>query len=458
MFTITDLGSAQPHALSDSGSDSMREGRATMTLAQRSRARIHPATGAWGNHWSGLAAEAAAHAADASINRIDCAGISMRAAGLIASAHGRVLSPIVRLVAHVLHSLRSLGWSVSAQGVVTPRMGLELAPIAAAASTLTAVLQAALHSARIAEHSAVTGLRAISDGLPEVVAPALPTSPAEATAVEVTAAPGAATEVTAVVPAQLTPPRAVSRPTAHGSITTVGDIAHAERIITLVSGVGSSSPDAVTKNTVWAQRLVAHQAAAGQKLAVIAWHDYPAPSTVVVAASPRRAHAAAERLVEFQRDLRRRYPAAQHDLVGYSYGSVVVGAARARDDRVASAIHVWGSPGIGRAKAARSPQTRPQQRPTPVISTHVPGDLIRLTTTEIGGAHGPDPSYPHARSWASYQWSRFLDASLWARRDFDTHSSYLWDPTTLRKLTRSGKQSAASGKFLTRTAPGTLAS
>ena len=67
-----------------------------------------------------------------------------------------------------------------------------------------------------------------------------------------------------------------------------------------------------------------------------------------------------------------------------------------------------------------------------VYNEHVPGDMIRLTTTPNVGVHGKDPAAPdfgsESGSWSSYRWGRILDLYLMQRGETDAHSSYMWSP------------------------------
>src|SRR5699024_4326648 len=69
----------------------------------------------------------------------------------------------------------------------------------------------------------------------------------------------------AVMPAQ-----SINLP--YGTATVVGDVAKADRVITLVGGVGSRGEAAKAKQVRFAQQL------AGEKVAVVSWNGYHAPS------------------------------------------------------------------------------------------------------------------------------------------------------------------------------------
>ena len=239
--------------------------------------------------------------------------------------------------------------------------------------------------------------------------------------------------------------------TPHGPVVTVGDVESVDEVITLVSGVGSSSADAYVRTEAWARATAADAAAHGRNVAVVAWHGYSAPGDLPGAISQAPAKEGATALREHQRQLRERNPDAKLQVVGYSYGSVVVGeaAAKGSEGLTADEVRFWGSPGV-HALHAEDLQlnTQPDERPDAqgshgqVINEHVPGDMIRLTTTSGFGVHGKDPASPDfapnsggsdsatpdSGSWSSYGWGRILDLYLMSRGETDAHSSYMWSP------------------------------
>lgn len=155
---------------------------------------------------------------------------------------------------------------------------------------------------------------------------------------------------------------------------------HAAQVSTFVGGVGSSSPES-WPTAVERARTIAY-ATHGPAMA---WIGYSAPSTVSRAAHEEPARRGAAELVRFQRALRQRFPHAQHILLGYSYGSVVVGKA-AQQDYVADDIVLVGSPGASVDSAS--------QLHGRVWSARNAEDPIAIATGPRGGIHGPDPSSP----------------------------------------------------------------
>lgn len=152
----------------------------------------------------------------------------------------------------------------------------------------------------------------------------------------------------------------------------------AAQVSTFVGGVGSS--DAASWPTAVERARAIARATSGP---TVAWIGYSAPSSLARAAHEDPARRGATELGRFQRALRQRFPHAQHILLGYSYGSVVVGKA-AQQDYVADDIVLVGSPGAsvgaasqlhGRAWSARNTE-----------------DPIAVATGPRGGIHGPDPS------------------------------------------------------------------
>ena len=176
-------------------------------------------------------------------------------------------------------------------------------------------------------------------------------------------------------------------------------------------------------------------------MAVVAWHGYPAPGDLTSAISKDAAKVGAPALREHQRQLRERNPHAKLQVVGYSYGSVVVGeaAAKGSDGLVADEVRLWGSPGV-HAEKAEDLQLDAKDGHGEVHNEHVPGDMIRLTTTPEFGVHGKDPAAPDFNapprgadgasegSWSSYGWGKILDLYLMQRGETDAHSSYMWSP------------------------------
>lgn len=125
--------------------------------------------------------------------------------------------------------------------------------------------------------------------------------------------------------------------------------------------------------------------------AVVAWVGYTAPQTLVSAASRRFADAAAPHLHRFQDGLRVTHqgPRSHHTVIGYSYGSVVIGhAARDgvlnADDVVFTAGPGVGAPHVGSLRLAAVPR---RDTGYYVHATIARWDFIRAL-----GLHGPQPA------------------------------------------------------------------
>ncbi|WP_412100008.1 alpha/beta hydrolase [Corynebacterium aurimucosum] len=155
---------------------------------------------------------------------------------------------------------------------------------------------------------------------------------------------------------------------------------HAAQVSTFVSGVGSSET-ASWPTAVERARAIA-RATNGP---TVAWIGYSAPASLPRAAHEDPARRGAAELGRFQRALRQRFPHAQHILLGYSYGSVVVGKA-AQQDYVADDIVLVGSPGASVDSASHLHGR--------VWSARNTEDPIAIATGPRGGIHGPDPSSP----------------------------------------------------------------
>lgn len=155
---------------------------------------------------------------------------------------------------------------------------------------------------------------------------------------------------------------------------------HAAQVSTFVGGVGSSET-ASWPTAVERARAIA-RATNGP---TVAWIGYSAPASLPRAAHEDPARRGAAELGRFQRALRQRFPHAQHILLGYSYGSVVVGKA-AQQDYVADDIVLVGSPGASVDSAS--------QLHGRVWSARNTEDPIAIATGPRGGIHGPDPSSP----------------------------------------------------------------
>ncbi|WPF65948.1 MULTISPECIES: alpha/beta hydrolase [unclassified Corynebacterium] len=192
-----------------------------------------------------------------------------------------------------------------------------------------------------------------------------------------------------------------------------GDLDSAESVTTFVAGVGSSDPHS------WPAQLergrsIAH-ATGG---AAITWLGYQAPATLPQAIATDPARAGAQELQRFQRDLTARNPRQRRVVLGYSYGSVVVGQA-ATTGLLADAVVLMGSPGVPLDHASKFHLRG--SGPGSVHALTSTGDLIDLTATGRGGVHGVDPTA-----------TRF-GAKVWPTGPGD-HSSYWDDPLVFQAL------------------------
>lgn len=383
----------------------------------------------WGESWSGQAADAANHATDSAANQLDTAGFSSRIIGRVAGTHADLLSPTRTTVRTTAGLARTALMSVSADGEVSAQHLAFIPGVGGAAQslahTLTQVLRGALKLARLLDIASGGTISTISSS----VAP--PRSDVEVDGAEGASVPNS--------PQSLPPVERMKTP--HGPVVTAGNVESADEVITLVSGVGSSSPEALARTEAWARATAADAAAQGKNVAVVAWHGYPAPGDLTSAISKDAAKVGAPALREHQRQLRERNPHAKLQVVGYSYGSVVVGeaAATGSDGLVADEVRLWGSPGV-HAEKAEDLQLNAKDGHGEVHNEHVPGDMIRLTTTPEFGVHGKDPAAPDFNapprgadgasegSWSSYGWGKILDLYLMQRGETDAHSSYMWSP------------------------------
>lgn len=414
--TVDALKSANVEALRSAADLFTRNGDKTSRHAANAREQAK-----WGADWSGQAADAAGHATDSAANQLDTAGFSSSTIGQLAGTHADVLGPTRSVVRTTVGLARGALMSVHQDGEVSARHLAFIPGIGEAAQNLalvlTNILRGALQLASVLDRVSGTAISAISG----TVVP--PRSDVGVGEVE------GASSIKG--PQNLPPVQRVDTP--HGPVVTVGDVENADEVITLVSGVGSSNADALTRTEAWARATAADAAAHGRNVAVVAWHGYSAPGDLPGAISRAPAQEGATALREHQRQLRERNPDAKLQVVGYSYGSVVVGEAaeKGSEGLAADEVRFWGSPGV-HAQHAEDLQLNSQAGHGEVINEHVPGDMIRLATTPGFGVHGKDPASPdfapNSNSWSSYGWGRILDLYLMSRGETDAHSSYMWSP------------------------------
>lgn len=179
---------------------------------------------------------------------------------------------------------------------------------------------------------------------------------------------------------------------------TFGEIDAPKHIITVVPGVGSSTPSGQLSTLTKAAAL--HQ---GTEATVVAWQGYTAPANLAAGLATQPAQVGAEALTHYQRELRRQYPDATLTVVGHSYGSVVAGYA-APEGLEADTLVLAGSPGVPRAALQHHN----------IMSVLGGRDPIGLTGTTMGAIHGIDP---HALNSGA--------RTYWLRGD---HGGYFTDP------------------------------
>ncbi|MBC3185786.1 hypothetical protein H7347_04225 [Corynebacterium sp. zg-331] len=192
-----------------------------------------------------------------------------------------------------------------------------------------------------------------------------------------------------------------------------GDLDSAASVTTFVAGVGSSDTASWPTQLDRGRRIA--EATGG---AAIAWLGYRAPEGLPEAIATSPARAGAQALQRFQRDLAARNPGQRRVVLGYSYGSVVVGHAAATG-LLADATVLMGSPGVPLRHATEFRLRG--SGPGSVHALTATGDLIELAATGHGGIHGVDPTAPA------------FGARVWPTQPGD-HSSYWDDPLVLRAL------------------------
>ncbi|WP_426716151.1 alpha/beta hydrolase [Corynebacterium auriscanis] len=440
---IFSMENARPASILRAGNDVLHHSRQIISGAGRARTLSD-----WEHAWTGIASSAANHRVQASINPIDVLGITAQGVAGVFLAHGQLLELVCRIVRGTTAAARTAGMIIAPDGTVSPGPAGAVPGVnvwaVSASRALSAVLRGALSIARVSDAAAAGAVHSATTGMKE---PPKMGGGGWSGASELKEVP---------VDEQQNP---------FGTVRTYGRIGNAEEVITLVSGVGSSGEDSRAKTDLWARQKVTEAAAAGKQVAVVAWHGYPAPDSVAEAVSPSAAKAAAGDLREFQRELRQHAPNARLHVVGYSYGSTVVGLAGKTTDKgvrhspaspasppglEADRISLWGSPGAGVGDAGDiamlnhgTPNAGAWGSDTPneagqVTVERAPGDLIGLVTTPLGGPLGRDPASPmfhegfdqkaSATGWGEYLWRNLTDMYLWSRGETDSHSSYLWDP------------------------------
>ncbi|RNE49946.1 alpha/beta hydrolase [Corynebacterium alimapuense] len=200
-------------------------------------------------------------------------------------------------------------------------------------------------------------------------------------------------------------------------VAAVGNPDTADSVVTVVAGVGSSDPSS------WPTQIDrVRTVAAATGGAAVLWLGYQAPAQLPQAISSHAARQAGQDLRVFQQQLAQRQPDQRRILVGYSYGSVVAGAAAAGGTGLSTDdLVLVGSPGVGvdHASQLRLNGTNPQ-----VSAVVNPGDPIALAATKMGGVHGIDPASPG------------FGARVWSGNPQGDHSSYWEDPLFLEQLAK----------------------
>ena len=379
--------------------------------------------------WQGAAADAAHHRLSTALTQADSTGWAAGLCGTSTSGYARTL----QVAQNILKALR---WvdpmiRIDSAGVAHTEMPA-LLPLN---GVLTGIAQSALTLVRAVDSATGTAVDALASHARPV--PVVGWGDAE---------PGGA----AVMPAQ-----SINLP--YGTATVVGDVAKADRVITLVGGVGSRGEAAKAKQVRFAQQL------AGEKVAVVSWNGYHAPSNLISGASGELATTGGARLRAFQDSLRRINPDATLHVSGYSYGSVVVGQGAADGHLDADRVTFLGSPGVP-VNHASELQINPGAR---VEAYTEPGDLIEniSSAATVGklaydpaavlpknqGIHGADPTSPlfgaddllnpggnGERAGISqlleYGIDRVDDARLATGGETGSHSAYYNDPAVVAAL------------------------
>ncbi|KAB1503133.1 hypothetical protein F7230_06260 [Corynebacterium sp. 320] len=410
MISIFDIETAPTQEFSGSADTLKQVGSTTRACAQDVRTT---ATWQGGAAWSGDAADAASHRTQSTANRTDSLGLATSAAGGVTSIFSAALKGFQEGAATTLELARGLGFEVSAHGDVTPSTWQLATATAASAIPGGEGIAAAMW-----EMAAVLSM--ILKGI--VVATAASDVAASTALAGLSSAQASAREPEAnKVPSPAAGPAPVSRiDTPTGPVVTVGNVESADRIITLVSGVGSSAESMVRQKTIWAEQQVREAAGRGEKLAVVAWHGYQAPKNLPEGFSQLPAKKAGPALREFQKGLRQKNPHAQLKVMGHSYGSVVVGEAARDKSFQADDIHLMGSPGTHIPPSV--PHTAQRQLGDNIWATEGASALVPPLWKGLLG-HGPDP-VPRS---ASDAWDKLMTGYLWMRGENNAHSSYLWD-------------------------------
>lgn len=208
-----------------------------------------------------------------------------------------------------------------------------------------------------------------------------------------------------------------------GFVAALGDIDTADAVVTIAAGTGSADP-AGWSTQVQRARNIAQSSGA----ATVLWLGHPAPADVPAAMSRIPARLAGPELRDFQAELARRNPGQRRVVLGYSYGSVVLGEAAhpAGPGLATDEVVLVGSPGIGLSRAehlklvspdpgAKAATEADSTRPR-VHSVTGSADPIGLSATAFGGVHGVDPT---SRLFGAQVWDSAADHSgYWNEEEF----------------------------------------
>jgi hypothetical protein len=444
--------------------------------------------------WEGTAADSMRHRLDSSTNRMSIAGLRSGAVGMLTAGHATALTAPQGAVRAVLQAARMTGMKVEPDGTVHPGgdgasgtvnrlLSAVGGPVGSlvngSAQAMTTVLKGAMAS--------VSGLdlaaeKAVSTACDIDRAPsASPVEFSPGAIAELTGDPAAAAasgtvtfpssldgtlsgdkkeELTRAVhearrslalrgldPAEI----GVSVMDIEGSPSVVvGDLASADKVSTLVSGVKSSDAGAAVGTAASAGRI------AGPGHAVVAWHGYSAPGNLVTGTVDVNASRGAPALQKAQQNLRERTGKdTELQIIAHSYGTVLTGyTARTQDGGLeADTVQLLGSPGT-EAFSVDKMNLNALDGDAEVHVWNELADPISLATDQVGGVHGKDPASPAfgADSVDGVERDKdqgilgtlgeyltaplgFVDdAYLWLNGEWNAHSAYLSDEQVLEKL------------------------
>jgi len=219
------------------------------------------------------------------------------------------------------------------------------------------------------------------------------------------------------------------------AVVSIGDPDRSSDVVTVVSGLGSGLPETSADLDAAAQIRAAGSAAAGagQDVAAVAWLGYDAPRTLQDAMGTSDARTAAEPLARFVtgQAVTHQGSPAHESLLGYSYGSTVVGAAAGSQHLPVSDIVLVASPGATVDHAADLGID-----PSRVWATTAAADPVRLahdprdTARDLLTGHQPDHLWFGTDPTSSSFGAQVFDSgsgSWW--HPIATHTGY-FDPGT----------------------------